>query len=348
MGISKKQPKDAIGYLVCPNIDKCKMAKKCKSWIWDFGPGSKSDECTCFECDFRFMKARTRKKGSRTPSTDGDKFRAPSPKSKARASKGIKKSPDDDKDANRDLLVAVAANLNELLAIRENGGSLQDMQLILQPEVPESPTYTAVEKLQGKIQHYQKVESEKLQKIENLKKQLVAEYAFLETHAADLTRMQTEHDEMLLALQTKPTEPALDVDYEHVGEDVYMKLEGIESWTQHAKEERKQKLLDQLQQVELAIACSVSPSSANIVEVKEEPTQASEASYGMRAAHQTGSLYSPYPIRTKPGSVTSTPGHPNDGPLSDFAPESSLSLDEQLARGAERYGGGLSQPSDLS
>ena len=53
-----KRPPAAIGYLCCPNKAWCSMAAANKSFIWDFGPESKSDMCKCKECDFLFMLER--------------------------------------------------------------------------------------------------------------------------------------------------------------------------------------------------------------------------------------------------------------------------------------------------
>ena len=44
----------------------CSMAAKGRAWIWDMGHGSKSDQITCYECAYLFIKQR-RKTGSRTP-----------------------------------------------------------------------------------------------------------------------------------------------------------------------------------------------------------------------------------------------------------------------------------------
>ena len=61
-----KRPTGAIGYLCCPNDESCSMAAKGRAWIWDMGPGSKSDQITCYECAYSFIKQR-RKSGARTP-----------------------------------------------------------------------------------------------------------------------------------------------------------------------------------------------------------------------------------------------------------------------------------------
>ena len=57
-----KRPTGAIGYLCCPNVKSCSMAAKGRAWIWDMGLGSKSDQVTCYECAYLFIKQR-RKSG---------------------------------------------------------------------------------------------------------------------------------------------------------------------------------------------------------------------------------------------------------------------------------------------
>ena len=53
-----KRPEAAISYLCCPNVSSCTMAAKQKSWIWDFGVGTKTDTITCKECAYHFAKQR--------------------------------------------------------------------------------------------------------------------------------------------------------------------------------------------------------------------------------------------------------------------------------------------------
>ena len=62
-----KTPAGAIGYLCCPNDKSCSMAAKGRAWIWDLGPGSKSDQITCYECAYPFFKQRRKGAGARTP-----------------------------------------------------------------------------------------------------------------------------------------------------------------------------------------------------------------------------------------------------------------------------------------
>ena len=58
-----KRPVGAIGYLCCPNVKNCTMASKGRAWIWDMGPGSKTDQVTCYECAYLFSKQRRKSAG---------------------------------------------------------------------------------------------------------------------------------------------------------------------------------------------------------------------------------------------------------------------------------------------
>ena len=333
MVMPKSQPTTACGYLSCPNKANCSMAAKNKSWIWDYGPKSKSDKAMCYECHYLFCRSRSAavEAGARPKSkADGGNRRPPkSPKSPGA------KFPDKATVTSPTIDMAALVEQLQALCQRQEAGlelDLSPLKSIVEP-IPGPPTLTTAQTIAAKLKQLESQKLAKQKRVAALQQQLATLGKELDTLDADIADQNAKYNSILSSLRTATDDNGIDNDEEmtgsfhHVGDDVHISLESLDQWSPAQLATYQAKLEAANLAVQIAIDSKIASSMPAIKEeVIHDTVDASiivEPDFGPAAAASARS--GPYT------SGYSTPAEHNSFP-------DAASVSDQAAFTLQRYG----------
>ena len=360
-------PQGSKGYILCPNTDSCTMAEKYKSFVWDFGPGSKTDdlECKCCHYPFRFNRKEVHShQGDHTPQTPKSGGGGARPKSNAKPGKQTKEKEKND-DATKTLGIPADLDINVLLqrltSLHESrsnrlheGGETEPIdndvrsiaQFLFAPDKVQPAPSQVASKLKKQIHEAERQATLRNNKILQAQKSIRAlqesiceDAAWLDQHNIKLDDLKREHDEALPAARLLPVPPVPESTAEMDTFDptefqVSINTGSFSQWTPAAQSEylarkRMQVEKDQADLVFLENSVTDIMSASPLLQVKEEAVSVSgdEPSFGPALVGPVESRSEPYACSTVPH----TPSAPASLP-------SSASIAAQTAYALDKYG----------